>query len=87
VGIPGNKISSNDELDAAKVIIKLANKIGSELENPNSLVDENTLSMFSIMTGIVQNQNRAVIDEVARVLKVSVPKNPSRNDNIKLHAW
>jgi hypothetical protein len=87
VGIPGNKISNNDELDAAKVIIKLANKIGSELENPNSLVDENTLSMFSIMTGIVQNQNRAVIDEVARVLKVSVPKNPSRNDNIKLLAW
>jgi len=87
VGIRGNKIGGNDELDAAKVIIKLANKIGSELEDPNSLVDENTLSKFSIMTNIVQTLNRAVIDEVARYLKVSVPKNPSRNDNIKLHAW
>ena len=87
MGIRGNKIGGNDELDAAKVIIKLANKIGSELEDPNSLVDENTLSKFSIMTNIVQTLNRAVIDEVARYLKVSVPKNPSRNDNIKLHAW
>jgi len=87
VGIKGNKIADNDEHDAAKVIIKLANKIGSELENPDSLVDENTLSKFSIMTNMVQTLNRAVIDEVARVLKVSVPKNPSHNDNIKLHAW
>jgi len=87
MGIRGNKIGGNDELDAAKIIIKLANKIGSELENPDSLVDENTLSKFSIMTNIVQTLNRAAIDEVARVLKVSVPKNPSRNDNIKLHAW
>ena len=87
MGIQRKKIGGNDELDVAKVIIKLANKIGSELEEPNSLVDENTLSKFSIMTNIVQTLNHAVIDEVARVLKVSVPKNPSRNDNIKLHAW
>ena len=87
MGIQGNKIGGNDEYDAAKVTIKLANKIGSELENPNTLADENTLSKFSIMTNIVQTLNRAVIDEVASVLKFSVPKNPSRNDNIKLHAW
>ena len=87
MGIQRKKIGGNDELDVAKVVIKLANKIGSELEEPNSLVDENTLSKFSIMTNIVQTLNHAVIDEVARVLKVSVPKNPSRNDNIKLHAW
>ena len=87
MGIQGNKIEGHDEIDAANVIIKLANKIGSELENPNSLVDENTLSKFSIMSNIVQTLNRSVIDEVTRVLKVSVPKNPSRHDNIKLHAW
>ena len=87
MGIQGNKIGNYDELDAAKVIIKLANKIGSELETPNSLADENTLSKFSIMTNIVQTLNRTVIDEVATVLRVSVPRNPSRNDNIKLHAW
>ena len=87
MGIQGNKIGSNDEFDAAKAIMKLTNKIGSELENPNTLVDENTLSKFSIMTSIVQTLNRAAIDEVTRVLKVSVPKNPSRNDKIKLHAW
>jgi hypothetical protein len=87
VGIQGNDFGSNDELDAVRVVTKLANKIGSEVENPNSLVDENTLSKFSIMTNIVQTLNRTAIDEVTRALRVSVPKNPSHNDNIKMHAW
>jgi hypothetical protein len=87
MGIQANKIGSNDEIDAVNVIIKLANEIGNELENPSILVDENTLSKFSIMTSIVRTLDRAVIDKVTTSMHVSPPKNPSRNDNIKLHAW
>ena len=87
MGIQANKTDSNDEIDAVNVIIKLANEIGNELENPNILVDENTLSKFSIMTSIVRTLDRAVINQVTRAMHVSPPKNPSRNDNIKLHAW
>jgi hypothetical protein len=87
VGIEGNKIGASDQVDPVKSVVKLATKIGSDLEDPSNLIDENTLARFNIMSGIVRTMDRKDIDDATRALWVSPPRNPSPKDNIKLSAW
>jgi hypothetical protein len=87
VGIQGSKIGTSKKIDIAKTVIKLATKIGSDLENPSSLIDENTLARFTTMAKIVRTMDREQIDDVTKALQVGAPKNPSRSDNIKRAAW
>jgi hypothetical protein len=87
LGIQGSKLRTSKHIDLVQIVVKLATKIGSDLENPGSLVDDNTLSKFALMTSILRIMNSKQIDEATRTLEPSSPKNPNRNDNIKWEAW
>jgi hypothetical protein len=87
VGIQGNKIGTSKQIDAVKTVIKLATKIGSDLEHPCYLVDENVLARFTIMTDIIRSLDRDEIEDAAKVLRVSATEKASRSDNIKWATW
>jgi hypothetical protein len=87
VGIQGSKIRASKQFDPVQTVVKLATKIGSDLENPGSLVDHNTLSKFSLMTLVLRAMDSKQIEEAARTLEPFYPKNPNRNDNTKWGAW
>lgn len=87
VGIDGSKLRASKQIDPVRTVFKLATKIGSDLEKPCSLVDDNTLSKFTLMTRVLRTMDNKQIDEATRALEPSSPTNPNLNDNIKWGAW
>jgi hypothetical protein len=87
VGIQGSKVRASKQFDPVQAVVKLAIKIGSDLEKPGSLVDDNTLPKFTLMTRILRSMDSRQIDEATRALEPSSPKNSNLNDNIKWGAW
>lgn len=86
-GTEGSKLRASKQIDPVRTVSKLATKMGSDLEKPCSLVDDNTLSKFTLMTRVLRTMDSKQIDEATRALEPSSPTNPNLNDNIKWGAW
>ncbi|PNF34468.1 hypothetical protein B7P43_G11248 [Cryptotermes secundus] len=87
VGIQESKLRASKQIDPVRTVVKIATKIGSELEKPCWLVEDNTLSKFTLMTRVLRTMDSKQIDEATRTLEPSSPTNPNLNGNIKWGAW
>jgi hypothetical protein len=90
IGHEGNAINIGRPLHNVDLIMKLANRIASDLQNASSIPEQNTLSRFIIMEYLIRIMNVEELDEVAD--KLYVPLQSSKNmqstsADIRLATW
>lgn len=66
VGDNGNTI--HDQLNAKEEVMKLAREMSEDMENPNELPKQNTLSKFNILSSLIRTMNSEQISETSRAL-------------------
>jgi hypothetical protein len=70
--------------------MKLANKIGLDLQNASSIPEQNTLARFIIMTRLVRTMNHTQLNEATKKLFIPQPSSrshPSTSVSIRRATW
>jgi hypothetical protein len=73
-----------------ETVVKLANRIGSDLQNVSSIPDQNTLARFVIMTRLIRTMNCTQLNEVTKKLFTPQPSfwtQPSASASTRLSTW
>lgn len=81
IGNGGNSIQKDNKVDVVKAAKSIAQQIGSELQKPDNMVEEQTLEKFTILTRLVRTMNAEQIAEVKRDLIESKQSSNQLNQN------
>uniref|UniRef100_A0A0K8SAK3 Vitellogenin-1 n=1 Tax=Lygus hesperus TaxID=30085 RepID=A0A0K8SAK3_LYGHE len=57
IGNQGNSIQASKQIDGVQAIQKLAKQIGAEVQQPNAIPGDNTLSRFDIMSRVIRTMS------------------------------
>jgi hypothetical protein len=66
IGNNGQSIQKHNRVDAVKSARNIAQKIGSEMQQPDRMPDEQTLEKFSILTRLIRTMNAEQIANAQR---------------------
>ncbi|XP_011500236.1 PREDICTED: vitellogenin-like [Ceratosolen solmsi marchali] len=92
IGNNGQSIQKNNKVDAVKSSRNIAQQIGNEMQQPDSMPDEQTLEKFSILTRLIRTMNA---DQIANAQRDLYEKPRSHNQvirdkedqNVRRNAW
>nr|BAD72597.1 vitellogenin-2 [Rhyparobia maderae] len=75
------------DVDPVKAVVQLANDIGHDLIDPDSLPDKDTITKFIIMVRVLRNLQLSEILDIAQQLQVKLDSQMVRKDSPQWEAW
>lgn len=89
IGNKGNLIHSYKKIDGVSAAVKLAKEIAYDLQNPNVITGEDTLTKFNILTRVIRVLSASQIQQISEKLYYPAEKaNPqSESESYKYRAW
>ncbi|XP_015190339.1 PREDICTED: vitellogenin-like [Polistes dominula] len=89
IGNKGKAVLLSDKVDSTKMVSTLAEEIVNEIENPNTMSEEETLEKFTIICRLISSMSLEQINNVERNLHSIMNENSSdertqiKNEDIK----